>query len=337
MGKVYNHSGMGNGVYVGIEADSVFKISGMGTVTINGTIGRRSYIQKSGMGNLFINGNVAEGVIFEISGMGNVVFRTRPPESVVSAIRKSGMGDITMPGGYESSQPSQSTRVHNVISSGGTVQLTMNGVTRTYRGNSVIVSNNRVTIDGVEVSDDDSRLVNSSTEQNPLFSWASLFSTLPNTSVISTSSVQNIQRTEPGPSRVTTPAVSSTDVNNSEDLSSYSQSLRNYLKTFENKKKISERIEELNLNTEEKELFTKYEDSITYGYMDRPVTLNERHFDITSIRGFNGEDPFSKVKFNPLEVQSARTLVELLDADIENLLTMRKKATQEQKVTAPNF
>jgi hypothetical protein len=116
--RKYNHSGMGNGTYNDIEAYSTFNISGMGNVTIN-NIGKGAVISKSGMGNLIINGTVGENVRFKISGMGNVKFTNRPPQSVINGIEKSGMGNITIPGGYSiQSEPPKKTKGTYIYNSG---------------------------------------------------------------------------------------------------------------------------------------------------------------------------------------------------------------------------
>src|SRR5665648_588740 len=186
--RTYNHSGTGNGRYSDIEAGSTFTISGIGNVTINGTIGQGATIVKSGIGTLRVNAIVGENVKFQISGIGAIKFTHRPPASVLRNIQKSGICDIAMPGGwgnnsdneysdsndddegqsirnnsnsYSSSSnnngtPSSFSNINgqgiSVVSRGGIVRVTQNGVTTSFAGKSAQINNNRIFIDGQAVN-----------------------------------------------------------------------------------------------------------------------------------------------------------------------------------------
>lgn len=356
--KKYNHSGMNNGNYGNIEAKSVFTITGMGNVTINGTIGEGATIIQTGMGNLTINGTVKENVTFKISGMGNLKFAQRPPESVLRLIKKSGMGNIEMPGGYIETEP-QNNNIHsasyrntnpinsNITSRGGVVTVTRNGICTTYRGNNLSMVNGRLIIDGREVTENDSRIISTNGNRsyrdnrerdsetsglvpdlnnldlsNASTFIESLFSSIPaavGTSINRQDEASSVMPQLSPPSQVKNKTATSAN------SVPYTNHLVNYLDSFENYKKLSDQIKDLKLTAEEIILFEKFVDPITFDYMNRPVTLNEVHHDFDTLRTLK-EDPFTREKFSPLEIQSARRLVEELKGTIAKVENNRKQA-----------
>lgn len=200
-GSKYIHSGVEHRTYSDLPENSKLIISDAASITITGTIGSSSKIIQSGASTLHILGEVGEDVHFIISGAGKTIFEKRPPDSVLNAMRHSGVGQIIMPGGFnpvrEQSGPTlsgnliqssgdvnrgnggiflsgMSTMVsisindidYDKISSGnGIVEVTENGHTTRYKGNSFGIQNSQLYIDGVVVTPNDSRLIKTNTPQ----------------------------------------------------------------------------------------------------------------------------------------------------------------------------
>ena len=168
-----NKNGSEDATYGNIESNTTLNISGAGRVTINGTVGSCVVINKSGSGdlivngailhsvgivksgagNMYINGEVYETVRFSISGSGNTIFAEKLPDRVLSNIIKSGAGNLIFCDSQrqleERNQRYQSTIVSgiSIISSGGVVRVTRDGVTTVYSGNSAHLVNGELFID----------------------------------------------------------------------------------------------------------------------------------------------------------------------------------------------
>lgn len=351
------HTGMGDGTYADVPAYATFNISGMGNVTITGKVGKGAVINKSGMGNLYIQGTVDEDVAFQFSGMGNIFFAKRPPESVISKISKSGMGNIEMPGGFVIKAEPRPVEVYSspsftqvisgvsgdyidsITSNNGIVEIKKNGITTRYAGRSTSIINGTIYIDGIAVTPDDSRIIREeklapqpSQPSSPPAPYAPSYRQIIGQIVSQTfANIAAGQRaaavppapvaSAPQPSVVVQPPVAelSKEEKFLQDCSVYT---KQYLSGFVGKQKFSEIIAELKLSEEELAYFeSKCEDSITRNVMDRPVTLNERVYDFATILGFNGIEPETRLEFTARDIGPSRQTV----AEIEKIITRIKE------------
>ena len=125
-----------------------------------------------------------------------------------------------------------------------------------------------------------------------------------------------------------TPAPSSTLANGNETLtlSNCSLHVQEYVLNQTKKSKLSDRVKALDLTDAEEELFEKFKDPISFDYMDVPVSLHETFFDITTVLSLTKqENPCTRVSFKPLEIQSARGLVNECEEAITALLHQREQ------------
>src|SRR3990167_7171562 len=330
----YAHSGMGNGIYGDVPVGAEFQISGMGNVTINGKCGRGAKIIKSGMGELYINGDVDEDVAFIISGMGNTKFAKRPPQSVLSKISRSGMGSISMPGGFElQSTPARTTMgsssivigggsvfisgssIESIIARNGTVQVTKDGICTSYRGNSTSIRNGDLFIDGVAVTPSDARIIRNEEAVQATRSGSSTIATVLSylTAAASVSAPTAAASTE---RKLTAEEIFM------RNCSTYT---RQYLEIFATKESHSDIVADLKLSPTELALFDgRCSDPISQEIMDRPVVLNERVYDLKTVLQFNGTDPYNRLKFEAREITPSRQTVVEFEKIIKQIESDRK-------------
>jgi len=338
----YAHSGMGNGTYGDIPADSEFHISGMGNVTINEKCGRGAKIIKSGMGALYINGDVGEDVVFKISGMGVTTFAKRPPQSVISNISKSGMVSISMPGGFEDRSPPPvwrelsfpgggvtvfigQTLYDQITTGGGIVNVTKNGATTSYRGNSSSLMNGQLYIDGIPVTPDDPRIIRNVENQEPK-------------PVRTTSDIVTRLSSSDAPRPSPAPAIpfASEKKQTPEDifLKNCSTYTKQYIDGFTGKKSHTDIVADLKLSDAELELFNdKCIDLITYEIINRPVVLNERVYDLKTVLDFKGTDPVTGLAFEPRDITPSRTTVEEFEKIVKKITSDRAEYLKSAPTT----
>jgi hypothetical protein len=105
--------------------------------------------------------------------------------------------------------------------------------------------------------------------------------------------------------------------------------LRDYITSFQREKTIREQIAALNLTAEEEPLFKKFIDPITMDYMNLPVYLNDKFYDLTTLlksyKHSTFVDPLNNIKFKPEHVQSGRLLLDELQEAKESLQKFREQ------------
>ena len=111
-------------------------------------------------------------------------------------------------------------------------------------------------------------------------------------------------------------------------ISQCSKLVQAYIEATQLKERMSDKINALNVTEEEKPLFEQFEDPISYDYMDVPVSLNETYYDISTLIKWKRKDPLTRAEYNPLELQSGRTLLNKLDGCISELKAIRAKKKQ---------
>ena len=361
---------MENGTYTDIEANSTFYISGMGNVTITGTIGEGAVISKSGTGDLFVNGTVGENVKFKISGMGNIKFAKKPPQSVINGFEKSGMGDITIPGGYSiQSQPQKKTKNtrynynnSNIDSDNDVVfNHSFGEDSMDYVDSNSIVNIGNVGREGISIVSNDGLVKitknrvtttyagkNASFNNNQLYIDGSRVTESDNrilhveqasnsrTTFHSTHSF--IKSTLPVTNISRSPQVTVEEKPNS-NLNDYSPATKAYLDSFKDKKKNSDILKGLKLSEEEEKLLEDYCDPITSDVMNIPVILNERTYDLEillEIQKKDKLDPFNKYEFTFRDIQPARKTTEELQKIVQQIKEFHKNKQSKEQASLIN-
>lgn len=331
MGKVYTVSGKTNIEYNHIEAGSVINISEMANVTINGSIGKNTRVNKRGEGDLVVKGQIGENVVFDVQGKGYVTFATKPPESVVNAIQTLGFCNIVMPDENASlntevkdishSKTWPFTNSHTKIINGktihtqdGLIKITENGVVITYAGEKAQLIRGQLVIDNKVVIDSDLRRLHVEPDGRHLRTRANFFRPIiqPSDYVVN----QNVEHY---------------------DLDTYSQDVQCYLAGFKNTIKYSDILRDLNLSEQDEMLLVDYLDPIHYEVIDIPVSLDGRLYNLDTlleIQKGNKVNPFSCVEFALSDIQSAPAIAVALEKIVMQIKEAHDNAEkiQESKI-----
>lgn len=329
---LYTHSGNCDAHYWDIEANATFDISGMGRVTINGQVGENVVINKSGYGELIINATVGRNVRFFIRGMGDVTFTQRPSEDVIYAIEKTGFGSLSIPEVSFSNdvlmsrqQPPRnnilsfysifhSRSSQRIISENDRITVIQNGITRNYVGTNAAIINNELYIDDMLITDSYADTFNDTDsvaehEANDA------------TQEITTNAFGFFSRFFSDLLSCVAPENKSTS-GARYDLSAYSAATSDYISSLLEKPKLCDLLQDIQLTVDETELLQEFWDPITFEYINIPVMLNERVYDLdTLLRIFEKDrlDPFTHYKFILRDIQPARKFIELFTKTVEQI------------------
>jgi hypothetical protein len=223
----------------------------------------------------------------------------------------------------------------SIISGNGYVNITQNGVTTSYRGNSASMNNNRVFVDGRAVGPADA-VINPHLNQNNYVnaqgsnsSYSHVMNMLGGMQgrPVAAASAPNPVNNHPACSVDPAPVrPGAQDMNNDEFISQCSKPVREYINSSQLNKRIGERISELKLTNEEEALFEKFVDPITQEYINIPVDINEVYYDISTVLKWKFKDPQSREPYESSDVRSGRRLVNDLDQAIETLRSKRGAA-----------
>lgn len=97
-----------------------------------------------------------------------------------------------------------------------------------------------------------------------------------------------------------------------------------YVKLQSQKPKISDRIKSLgDLSAEETEKLRQFEDRISFEYMDIPVMLNEKVYDVATIATLNHQDPLTRYHFDYDNITPSRSTLEKFD-EVFNEITRQR-------------
>jgi hypothetical protein len=110
------------------------------------------------------------------------------------------------------------------------------------------------------------------------------------------------------------------------------QFTRDYIESMEKIRGLDTRIEELELDEKEQKQFARFRDPITETYIKIPLILNDRFYDLQTLKQLNRNgdyvDPFTNIVFQPNEIQSGRMLL----VAFEKLLERRNKEREGKVV-----
>lgn len=117
-----------------------------------------------------------------------------------------------------------------------------------------------------------------------------------------------------------------------EYLNQCSKTTREYVLSIKDKPKLSERILKLALSVYEEAAFEKFKDGVvSLDYMDIPVCLNEKYYDLTTLIGLT-RDPNTTDEFSPLQISPARTYINELEEAIKRVIVTREKESPRNNV-----
>jgi len=105
----------------------------------------------------------------------------------------------------------------------------------------------------------------------------------------------------------------------------YSPHLESYLASIKNKKPMQQRVAELKPTFIETVMLKKFIDPITKDYMNIPVTLYEKTYDLDTLKNLK-KHPETQEKFSKFEIQSARNLYNDFDKSLKMILKARESA-----------
>jgi hypothetical protein len=343
-------SGMGNVTINSINENVTINKSGMGKLTINGSISEKNVrIISSGMGHIYFAKQPPQSVVIEKSGMGEIYIvgkkfsplLSSPSQSAPSVIRSSVISGSS--GG-----------IGSVIASGGSVTITKNGIKTTYKGNSIRITNGNIILDGKPVVPNDSRIIRTIEEKKDSASMIlhalggpaapghrhghdsdsdndndGAFPGLADAIRASVAAPAADAKAAAGPAPIADPipdAKKSQEPAKSDiDLNPYSKHMQGYLATFKDKIPLSKRIEEvLQSVPEAEERFAEFIDPITESYMDIPVSLNEKYYNLDTLRTWHAQnkgDPLTREPFTLGEIQSARQLYNKADELVKQVMS----------------
>lgn len=124
-----------------------------------------------------------------------------------------------------------------------------------------------------------------------------------------------------------------TRLNKTDELNHYSQYTRNYIESFNQTIPYSLQIEKLQLNEEEQLKLEPYLDPVTNNFIDIPVRLNEKLYDLSTLIicfHSNKMDPYNKIPFELRDIAPAREINEKIK---ELIASMNHEKTNEVENT----
>lgn len=225
----------------------------------------------------------------------------------------------------------------SIICRGSTIEITQNGYVTVYRGSNGTIRNGDIFIDGTPVSIHDERIIsqqplrrsNNAVEHsqprlfeiyNRLIRENASLSSAPQANELESSSDEESSSEEEVSSARFNRILesSSEEASSSEEesekhnipvknLHKFSPFVAHYIKQFYKKPKFSDRLNKLKISEEEKGLLEKFCDPITQEYIDIPVFLNGKLYDLSTLLDIisgNAIDPFTRdaIKLTNIEI-----------------------------------
>jgi hypothetical protein len=128
---------------------------------------------------------------------------------------------------------------------------------------------------------------------------------------------------------------------NEQNLSIYSEHTSAYIKETIKKRTFKQKIDDLieslekagkQLTEKDQKLLDRFKDPITWDYMKIPVSLNEQHYDLSTLKQLS-RNPFTREIFYLNQIQSARKLITKFDRTIEKIKSFHLE--NEQELSSP--